>query len=1344
MKNQKYFIGLDIGVESVGFAVTDENYNLIKKGKKELWGIRLFESGNTAAERRLARSARRRNERKRKRIRDLRELFDEEISKIDPAFFMRLDESVYHIDDKSDFQYNTLFNDREYKDKDYHSKYPTAFHLRKALINGEIDDIRLLYLGVAHILKNRGHFLFAGQDFSEITKFSTAYNALQIYLSENFEDLAFDIDDIQQIENILTDKSTSMTDKEKSILSMFKSKASNEHKNLIKLILGGKIELSKILTNSNLEEDVLKTKICFKSGFEEVYPNLQQNLDEYIILIDLAKAIYDWSILCDILNGEDYLSYSKIKVYEEHKNDLKNLKKLVKEFAKSSYKDIFKNENIANNYPSYIGMTMKHGKKLVIENKKCNAEDLCKYLESKLGKIETENADYLNVLDKIQKRNLLPKQIVKENGVIPYQVHLAELKKILEINSLKFNFLRQSDGEFTTAEKIEKLFMFRIPYYVGTLNQNAKTHWMVRKTNEKITAWNFDKVVDTGASAEAFIKRMTNKCTYLKNADVIPKNSLLYSKYEVLNELNNIKINGETISPTLKIEIYENVFKTNLRVTKKKIESYIKKNCLGFKTVEITGLESDFKSSLKSYLDFKNIFGGFDEKMAEDIIKWITLFGDDKVILKNKIIENYPLNKEQLKKVSALKYRDWGKFSKEFLTEVYSVNKETGEAVNIITALYETNCNLMQLLSKDFDYLKHLEILNKKDEKRDISLEDVKALYCSPAVKKGIWQTVQIVKEIEKIMKGKPEKLFIEMARDKDGSNEKNRTVSRKNNLLYLYNSLKKSEPELYERLANSSDNDLRIKKVYLYYTQMGRCAYSGKKIPFDDLMNNNIYDIEHIYPRSKTKDDSIHNNLVLVNKIDNSKKSDVYPIPSEYRQNELWSGLLQKGLINKEKYKRLTRIEEFSDKELEGFIQRQLVETRQSTKAIAEIFKEYYEDTNSKVVYVKANHVSDFRQQFDFIKVRDLNDYHHAKDAYLNIVVGNVFDTKFTERFFFAIKSNKYTLNPEKLYNYDVIKGDYFAWKSPAKDGGDAGTIATVRKTMESNRILFTRQAYKASGALFDLTIYKKGDGEFAVKNPTNKNSQTSKLMNLEKYGGFKKIKGSYYCVVEHEIKKKINRTIEYIPIHLASQIVGSEEKLIDYLKNDLKLINPKIILKELKRDSLLNVDGFPMHISGRTGDRLLLKGAVQLTLNKEYEKYIKRISNFVARQKINKEAKISNLDIITKVRNLEFYDLLLNKLAFATYKIRLKSMYDKLLTKRDYFETLGLEIQSLVIYNMLSLFTCNARVSDLSLLKEGGHSGKLSISKNITKLSKFELINQSITGVYENKIDLLKGLEK
>ena len=38
---------------------------------------------------------------------------------------------------------------------------------------------------------------------------------------------------------------------------------------------------------------------------------------------------------------------------------------------------------------------------------------------------------------------------------------------------------------------------------------------------------------------------MTNKCTYLINEDVMPRQSILYSRFCVLNELNNIRINNK-------------------------------------------------------------------------------------------------------------------------------------------------------------------------------------------------------------------------------------------------------------------------------------------------------------------------------------------------------------------------------------------------------------------------------------------------------------------------------------------------------------------------------------------------------------------------------------------------------------------------------------------------------------------------------------------------------------------------------------------------------------------------------------------------------------------------------
>ena len=58
---QKYYVGLDMGTASVGYAVTDDKYNIIKRHGKALWGVNLFKTADTAEERRVFRTARRRN-----------------------------------------------------------------------------------------------------------------------------------------------------------------------------------------------------------------------------------------------------------------------------------------------------------------------------------------------------------------------------------------------------------------------------------------------------------------------------------------------------------------------------------------------------------------------------------------------------------------------------------------------------------------------------------------------------------------------------------------------------------------------------------------------------------------------------------------------------------------------------------------------------------------------------------------------------------------------------------------------------------------------------------------------------------------------------------------------------------------------------------------------------------------------------------------------------------------------------------------------------------------------------------------------------------------------------------
>lgn len=81
-----YYIGLDVGTNSVGWAVTDPEYNVLRFKGNSMWGARLFEEAKPAADRRAARIARRRLERRKQRLLYLEEFFSAEIGKSDPLF----------------------------------------------------------------------------------------------------------------------------------------------------------------------------------------------------------------------------------------------------------------------------------------------------------------------------------------------------------------------------------------------------------------------------------------------------------------------------------------------------------------------------------------------------------------------------------------------------------------------------------------------------------------------------------------------------------------------------------------------------------------------------------------------------------------------------------------------------------------------------------------------------------------------------------------------------------------------------------------------------------------------------------------------------------------------------------------------------------------------------------------------------------------------------------------------------------------------------------------------------------------------------------------------------------
>lgn len=558
-----YYVGLDMGTGSVGWAVTDESYQILRRHGKAMWGVRLFESAKTAEERRMFRTGRRRLDRRGWRIEILQEIFAEEISRVDPGFFLRMKESKYYPEDKRDIQGNcpelpyTLFVDKTFTDKDFHKKYPTIYHLRKMLMETEdTPDMRLVYLALHHMMKHRGHFLLSG-DISQVTEFKNTFNQFIENIRNEEMDFEIELDEsaVQMIEETLKDKNLTRSAKKSKLVKGLNAKNVRD-KAFLTLLSGGTVKLSDLFGMEELNEGE-RPKISFAdNGYEEYAAVVEMELGELYYIVESAKAVYDWAILSDILGGSTSISDAKVRAYEKHKADLKYLKAVVKEyFPKEVYNAVFvESSDKLNNYPAYIGMTKKNGKKVSLEGKRCSREEFMDFLKKNIVvKLPDEEAK-MYLQSELEKDSFLPKQVNKDNGVIPYQVHKYELKKILDNLGDKIPFLKEN------AEKIEKLFSFRIPYYVGPLRtgngENSKFAWAERKSTEKIYPWNFENVIDVEQSAENFIRRMTNKCTYLIGEDVLPKDSLLYSKFMVLNELNNLRLDGQKISVELKQKIY--------------------------------------------------------------------------------------------------------------------------------------------------------------------------------------------------------------------------------------------------------------------------------------------------------------------------------------------------------------------------------------------------------------------------------------------------------------------------------------------------------------------------------------------------------------------------------------------------------------------------------------------------------------------------------------------------------------------------------------------------------------------------------------------------------------------
>lgn len=1385
-----YNIGLDIGTGSVGWCLTDNNGHLLKINRKgdngktyrnSAWGVRLFASADTAADCRIKRSTRRRYNRRRTRVIELRKIMSEMIMPVDPNFYARLDEAFLWNEDKSDKAKAPflLFNDKELYDIKYYKKYPTIYHLRKYLLETkEKADPRFIYLALHHMMKYRGHFLFEGQSFEAIDNIKDTFIELEqlinVYVKgkEEIEDNNKNNDKYEAIKICLADNKVKNKDKKENITDIFiKAGYDNKYsKELAAAVLGYEFNVGIIVNDNSLTDEdgkALKAKFA-DAKYEEQEEKLSDTLGERYYIVEALKKIYSWKVLHSILGDSMFLSCAMVDKYEKHGEQLTALKNLFHKYvSQDEYSEFFHQEKNKEgkyivNYANYI----KGIKRLNNEsNKNSNAnQQLYQSIKKILGKRAADDEVYKNILTEMEQETFLEKINNVDNSAIPYQLNLIEMDKILTQQGVYYKELKDN------KEILLKMLTSKIPYYVGPLNNNNKGNrnfaWMTKKAgkeNEKVYPWNVKDVVDIDVTAEDFITRMTNYCTYLPNEKVLPKESLLYQRYMLLEELSQIRIDGKKLSKEDRKAIINDLF-------------------IG-KGYDVTGYQSDdgFACALSSYNKFRRILGYVDErneKMIEDIIYWLTVF-EDKDIVKRKINKQYAdkFSDEQLKKILKLKFKGWGRYSAKLLNgikgDMGTTIIEMLEDADERFAYCDYCPNFMRIINKD-EKIKQIIDDNRSiyDGTKDL-LDIIQDMHTSPANRRGIWQTMKVIEEIIEYIGEKPRQIYIEFAREDDFKAKNKRTDSRKKTVDKALKKLKKEVVDEYNenvyKELKQYENRLDEEKVYLYFMQNGKSLYTEEKLNLNEPEN---LEIDHIIPYSLSDDDSL-DNKALVLKDENQKKGnkivkETFPQSfSDIKMINYWKNLKKVGLISEKKYNNLQK-NNVDDILTKGFINRQLVETRQIVKSVANLILDYYNE-QIDVIEVKASLSTSVRKMLTyekkdnngfweenkdncmFYKNRDMNDYHHAHDAYLANIIG-MYIQKNYPHLQKELNYSQYRRVWRKYYentknnngvNWFATLGK-FSSNNEEADWYGQDIIAYMRKIFCYRDVIISKKVEENTGAFYSETKYpredKAGSKLVPLKQGNNmRGADNLKELDTRKYGGYKGGEKAYFVLVKYCIEKALKKKVkkEYhmefveIPVYIARDIKNKDINLYDYVCD---------ILSEAYKNSVVDVEilrnKVPKYqmIIGENGEEYYLVGATEVINSKQFvlggaNQQYNRLLNYIMYGKNDKWQYIQTELLDEQLTGL--YDLLLSKIkdeykGFSKEAIRIQ--------EDNSFYKLDVKNKKEFIAEMIKLVQPDSNYPYLGKYSTGlsdrmGRKSKEKVGKKIT------LVDKSVTGLYERR---------
>lgn len=451
--------------------------------------------------------------------------------------------------------------------------------------------------------------------------------------------------------------------------------------------------------------------------------------------------------------------------------------------------------------------------------------------------------------------------------------------------------------------------------------------YKVATKNDKTKELDFASAIMEIAFYQRDLKSFADKvgeCVFYKDENRAPKDSLSAMEFVALTRIINTLKNLDEKSKNLGIgETYgkdkiQEILKIVLdkgEMSYKKLRDilhlderilFAKDSKLDY-TKEVQEAEKAKFIELKNLKAFKKAIGGDFSKFAreelDDIATEITLIKSKENLVKK--LQNYPaLSKEQVEALSNLSFAKHIDLS---LKALHRILPFMYEGLRYDEAVQKAGLQ---------EHKKHLQ----KGEFL-IPLKEYEPYLANPVVARALSEYRKVLNALLKKY-GKVHKIHLEFTREAGKNYEERKKIEKEQKEHFESNQKAIQQCEILGLPVNGAN----ILKMKLWLEQGECCVYSGKKITTEDLKDSNKLQIDHIYPYSRSFDDS-YMNKVLVFAKENQNKLDKTPFEAFGGNKEKWDRILSfSAKLPKQKQRRISNTN-FKDKE-GGFLARNLNDT--------------------------------------------------------------------------------------------------------------------------------------------------------------------------------------------------------------------------------------------------------------------------------------------------------------------------------------------------------------------------------------------------------------------------------